>query len=396
MRYNEMQCVCAGVDPYDLCFGAPDSTGFVELQNLDIVPAQRLLSKNGKAVVNSYPPWAYTLLFPLRPVPPELANLLFNALALGCHCFLLFVAFWRARDARLSPARTRIVVAAGGFLGLPLLRVLQVGNYGLLLAVAAAVLALLLEREHDWLGGIPLAILLIKPHLGLPFAVPLLVKGKWKTLLAAGLLCLAASVPPALLTGRNVIAMILHAARSGTASIHSAWQSTGWFSPPVFNALATRLGGTGGALAASMALGALVLFAASWRIRREESWWLQMVPPAVVACLWSMGHAHDHVLLSSAVATVAIAAAVRRGQEKFFTVGTVLLAAEFWLFAALAGVAGTRALLSAGSLGLSNGLEATRSTGPRVAYTAYLQFIAVLQTVWVLSIPRRPPVVTAD
>ena len=140
-----------------------------------------------------------------------------------------------------------------------------------------------------------------------------------------------------------------------------------------------------------MALGALVLFAASWRIRREESWWLQFVPPAVVACLWSMGHAHDHVLLSSAAATVAIAAALRRGQEKFFTAGAVLLAAEFWFFAALAGVAGTWALLSAGGLSLSAGLEATRSAWPRVAYTAYLQVIAVLQTAWVLSLPRRAP-----
>ena len=389
MRYNEMQCVLSGADPYEIAFGGTEATGFRDLNAMDAVRPERLLAtRDGKAVVNSYPPWAYTFLFPLHRVPPRKAALLFDTTALACFLFLLFLAFARALREGLPPAGARIAFAVGGFLGLPLLRVLQVSNYGLFLAAAAALLSLALEARRDWLAGFALALLLLKPQLGLPFAVPLLLKGKWKTLLTGTAVCFAASLPPALLVHRNVFSMILHAAHSGTASIHSTWQSTGWFSPPVFRALAARLGGTGGALAASMALGAAVLFAASWRIRRGNDWWMQLVPPAVVACLWSMGHAHDHVLLAPALATVAIAALRQDGSCRFFAVGTALLAGEFWVFAALAGCVAAWSVLHGGGLALSDGLNATRATGPKTAYTAYLQLVSVLQAVWLLRLPR--------
>ena len=389
MRYNEMQCVRFGADPYEIAFGEEDSDGYKDLKKVDVVPSDHfLVDKDGEALINSYPPWAYTFLFPLHSVPPERANMLFNATSLGCYFLLLALAFWRVWRAKLPPAEGRLAVAAGGFLGLPLLRVLQVGNYGLFLALGAALFALALERKHDWLGGAAFALLMLKPHFGLPFAVPLLFKGKWKPLLAGGLFCFAASIPPAVFTGQNVFSMILHTAHSGAASIHSDWLSTGFFSPPVFRAFAWCFGGTGGALAASMALGAIVLSVASWRMRKEENWWLQLVPPAMVACLWSMGHAHDHVLLSPAIATLALAAFARDGREKHFVAGTVLLAAEFWLFAVVAACAAAWAVSGGGGMGLSSGLEATRVAVPRAAYTAYLQVVSVLQAFWLFRWPR--------
>lgn len=386
-RYNEMQCVFTGVDPYELCFGNATSPVFAPMNGLSGVES-RTPSGGKKAIVNSYPPWAYTFLFPLHRVRPVPASRLFNATAVGCYLFLLFLAFARVRREGLPPAEARTVFAVTGFLGLPLLRVLQVSNYGLFLAAAAALLTLALEEKRDLLAGFALALLMLKPQLGLPFAVPLLLKGKWKTLATGAAVCFAASVPPALLVKRNVFSMILHAAHSGTASIHSGWQSTGWFSPPVFRTLATWLGGTGGALAASMALGAAVLFAASWRIRRGNDWWMQLVPPAVVACLWSMGHAHDHVLLAPALATVAIAAFRKDGTGRFFAVGTVLLAGEFWFFAALAAVVAAWSVLHGGGLSMADGLNATRATGPKTAYTAYFQIVSVLQAAWLLRLPR--------
>jgi len=386
-RYNEMQCVFTRVDPYELCFGNATSPIFAPMGGLDggrpASPADK-----GKAIVNSYPPWAYTFLSPLHRVPPKWAGLLFNATAVACYLFLLVLAFFRARRAALPAAETRLVVALGGFLGLPLLRVLQVGNYGLFLAAAAGLLALALEGKRDWLAGVPLAILMLKPQLGLPFVLPLLLARKWKTLLVGGGLCFAASLLPAALVKGNVFSMILHAAHSGTASIHSAWQSTGYFSPPVFRFFASHMG-TGAALAASMALGGLVLLAASWRLRNEEDWWLRLVPPAVVACLWSMGHAHDHVLLAPALASVALAACRPGTRRRFFAVGAGLLAFEFWFCALVAACVVAAAVLRGGGFSLAEGLEATRATGPKIAYTAYLQLAAVLQSVWLLRIPRR-------
>lgn len=388
-RYNEMQCVFTGVDPYELCFGNATSPVFAPMGGLSGVEA-RTPSGGRKAIVNSYPPWAYTFLFPLHRVRPAAASRLFNATAAGCFLFLLFLSFARVRRAGLPGAEARTAFAVGGFLGLPLLRVLQVSNYGLFLAAAAALLALALEERRDWLAGAALALLMLKPQLGLPFAVPLLLKGKWKTLAAGAAICFAASVPPAILVKRNVFAMILHAAHSGTASIHSAWQSTGWFSPPVFKFLSSRLGGTGGTLAASMLLGAVVLVAASWRIRRGTDWWMQLVPPSVVACLWSMGHAHDHVLLAPALSTVAIAAFSAPGarEKRHAAAGTVLLAGEFWLFAALAGCVAVWSVLRGNALSLAEGLNATRAAGPKTAYTAYFQIVSLLQAAWLLRFPR--------
>lgn len=388
-RYNEMQCVFTHVDPYELCFGNATSPLFAPMGGLSGVEARTPTGRK-KAIVNSYPPWAYTFLFPLHRVPPLAASRLFNATAAGCYLFLLFLAFARVRKAGLSGPEARTAFAVGGFLGLPLLRVLQVSNYGLFLAAGAAFLALALEENRDGLAGFALALLMLKPQLGLPFAVPLLLKGKWKPLVLGAAICFAASVPPALLVKRNVLSMILHAAHSGTASIHSAWQSTGWFSPPVFKFLSSRLGGTGGALAASMLLGAVVLFAASWRIRRGEDWWWQLVPPSVVACLWSMGHAHDHVLLAPALSTVAIAAFSAPGarEKRHAAAGMVLLAGEFWLFAALAGCVAVWSVLRGDALSLASGLDATRATGPKILYTVWGQLVCLLQTAWLLRLPR--------
>jgi hypothetical protein len=139
----------------------------------------------------SQPPWGYPtgVLFTWpagQAVRPYFAIL--NAAA------LLVVMWWASRAAPSGRPEERwlLMAAAGAFGGS--CTATEVGQVGI---VVTALLCLSLwadERGHDWWAGVLVGLALIKPTISAPFAVALLLTGRWKASLAAAAYGAAASL----------------------------------------------------------------------------------------------------------------------------------------------------------------------------------------------------------
>ena len=77
-----------------------------------------------------------------------------------------------------------------------------------------------LNKGNDVIAGFCWAIAMIKPQLGLIFAIPLLMRRKWKTCFVAGIICLSLSIPPALMCNTSPLTMILQAPSANTFMFH--------------------------------------------------------------------------------------------------------------------------------------------------------------------------------
>jgi hypothetical protein len=121
-----------------------------------------------------YPPTFYLLVLPLAWLPYALSYVAFSAATLAG-----FVA--AIRRVLTGPDTLLLLVAFPGIF----FNLIQGQNGFLTAALAATALALLDRRPV--LAGVVVGLLIIKPHLAVLFPVALLVSGRWKVALAAGL-----------------------------------------------------------------------------------------------------------------------------------------------------------------------------------------------------------------
>ena len=316
-RYNEALCVRSGVDPYDVCFGARPSEHFTSV----------FAPEPGKLPVNAYTPWEYTWMIPLTRLPRETAHTVFQLLNLAALLGIAALAWRRARQSRLpSPARW-VVVAGACLLGLSLYRVLQVSNYGLLMAFAAFAMAECLDTRHECLAGVCWAVVLVKPQIGLLLVLPL-VFGRHVVALATGAgICALSTLPAAALCHANPVRMVWRVLHSGTHSIRASEVGTPLFPPELVSAL-SGIAPPAAWLALSGVIGLVFALALSWRMRRHPDILARLAPAIAVGLLWMPGHFHDRVLLAPVLAWLLCEAQSRHSRR---AIGAwFVFTAEFW------------------------------------------------------------------
>ena len=133
----------------------------------------------GSAFNWSYPPPFDLLVAGLALLPLWLAYVLFIG-----GSFAGFAAALR----RLAPGQW---LAALVLVWVPMFAVVTIGQNGFLTAMLVALTGIGLMRGRSW-AGVPLGLLVIKPHLAIALTVYVVARGRWATVAVAALTVLAA------------------------------------------------------------------------------------------------------------------------------------------------------------------------------------------------------------
>ena len=190
---------------YDLVAGS-DPTSAIDLRNRDIEHALFVSGKNPfDSFDASQPPWAYPLGLVLTAPPWPAVRIYFaiiNALALG------FLMWWAYREPRNAPSEVRLLLMAAVFAFGGSCTATEVGQVSIVVTALLAA-ALLCDRARwHYACGLLVALSLIKPTISLPFAVALLVTGRYRAAIAAAAYGAAASAITWAVTGASPYLML--------------------------------------------------------------------------------------------------------------------------------------------------------------------------------------------
>ena len=280
LRYNEVRCLLSGVDPFKVWRG-------------EVLHAQYSAwywycpSDVWHEYVHAYPPWSYSFFLPFALLPKQLSALCWLIVSVLCGASLYIYAFLIDRE----PSRPLWMRLAPVIAALPILSsvcmCIGVLNYGLIISAAVLAMAMCLDHDRQWLAGVFLSLAMVKPQIGLLFVVPLLVGRKFKAVLIGGVICIVASIPPALLCGESVIDMILSIKEYG-AAYSQCDMPTGTFFPG-------RLPGFG-SMVIDAIVGVMSCATLSWLFRDERNWVVRLIPASILCVMWTVARQHDYCI----------------------------------------------------------------------------------------------------
>lgn len=307
MRYNEVQCIKEGINPYDIWSGAISSSKYYGIYkgNPNHAPEQ----------IHAYSPWEYTYLFPLACLPKRIASSVFHAICLfiltAISCFSWKEGF-RKNKSKIEAAFCAVTVL---LVGTGLNACFDTQNYGILAAGSIFAMALALRGKHDFLAGVAWAILMTKPQNGVLFAIPLVFTRKWKAFAVAVTICCISILPPALLTHTSPIDLVscLSKIRSGDVL------STMLFPEPIFRLLASSIG-QNATLFASAVLGTLICYALTSHVRFSDNVLLTLFPATLCSLAWTYKMPYDYCILSLPLLVMALRIVAKGSGMRCFAV----------------------------------------------------------------------------
>lgn len=280
LRYNEIRCVRAGINPFDIWSGAVSSP---EFHRFDVHPA-------AGAPVHTYPPWEYTLASPLTALSPPAAG---HAMEVLLAALAAFVAAWCFRHGRAATGSWQggLFCAALALLtGMPLHEEIRSQNYYLLCTAATIGLAAALDRRRQVLAGLCWALMMVKPQYGVLFAIPILWRRQFLAAAVAAATCLALAVPPAILTHTPLPTIILQAGRAGG----EYFVRSGLLPAALFQPLAAHFGHAVPAIGSAVVGIGLCLWL-TWLLRRRDGWFEFLLPTVFCTTIWTYCLMYGHV-----------------------------------------------------------------------------------------------------
>lgn len=318
LRLSEVACVRQRVNPYDVWRGAVDLPPYYPNTHVGEPPS------GCTKPVNAYAPWAYVVMLPLSFLSEEGAW--------AAYCVLMGLAFalllWLPRRTATEDPFLQAVIPAL-IVAYPIWSNTAVGNFALIVLSASVAMAWALNRGHDALAGVSWAVVMLKPQIGLVFAIPLLMRRKWTVLFVAGGLCLLLSLAAAAICRTSVVDMLLQ----GPAANTSFFFGCGTWPRFLCGAIPSD-----GDILAGLAVGALVCTALTWRIRKERDWFVFLMPAAITSCCWTYTQAYSHAM-GWFVAFVLVRTLLRAPSSR-----------PLWCLAALSGLSLSRTFLAAHGL----------------------------------------------
>ena len=304
LRYNELTCLRAGVDPFLVWSGKAEIPGLKPYTNEAIA---YLLTAGAHSFVHTYTPWTYTLLYPFALLEYPAALACWRLVLSLCFALLLLFAYRTAHRVRGKPTDGLLALAAVSvYVSLNFENGVAL-NFGLLLALAVCTMGHFLNRGRELAAGVCLALLMMKPQIGALFTLPLLLHRRYKTLAAGAVLCLAGTLPTALLCHRSPLDLILQVLQAGVYT-----RRTTFFPGCVYAALSRHFGAAV-PFAVSALLGAALCVWLCWRLRKERDNLLVLSAPAIVCVAWTYSTIHDRLIL--ALPAVLIVCAFCRARE---------------------------------------------------------------------------------
>lgn len=309
-RYNEVLCLRAGYDPYDVFtdkVSIPCVVSMADLPSIADVPLmQRLPSfpdfgKEGQKemAIHAYPPWSYAWLLPWTFVSRDVAWLVHLALELASLA-VLFLVPCRYLSRFESAGMLRLAFFAAALnLGKVIPATLMCGNYSTFVAAGALGLCVSLDRDRQIPAGLCLALMMLKPQIGAIFVVPLLLGRRFVSVAVGAALCLAGAFWASSFCDSSVLDMIRNANAAGpvffngtallpTRLLRDVWPNA---SPSVLVPLCA-------------AFGASVCTVASWRARKCGPWIERLAPAALCSLFWMVSRTYDYAMLALPLAVL--------------------------------------------------------------------------------------------
>ena len=280
MRVTEIDCLLRGVNPYDVWHGDIVLKPYVPNYG---EPRAAVEGKDGfTEEINAYAPWEYMMMLPFALMPRTLSWVLYFALMLASLGALFAVG--RALAMRFAGAErdagTVVGAAAVLLAGLPIYQNFQSGNLAVPVLLAAALMAVCLNHGRDALAGVCWAFAMLKPQLGLVFAVPLLMKRRFLACFVAAALCLVLTFVSAFFCHASPLDLILQTPAANTFAFMGCGTFPYFFCP--------YLPGDSD-IVAGLAVGAVLCFFMTRSLVRAgfRDWIVLAMPAAVVGAAWS-------------------------------------------------------------------------------------------------------------
>ena len=282
-RMAELDCVAHGVDPF-------------KVWNEEIVfkpyytnnPACRYIPEGCNQMISVYAPWEYSLMFLFGLIDGEFGWWIYSALS-----FVLLFAI--ALAIRKNISAYGLGDAPSQLLALlPLLTVsyplwsnFQVGNHMAIALSGAVFMGICLNFRRDFAAGICWMLVMIKPQIGLIFAVPLLLKMRVLTGLLAVALCVLLSVPPVIACKTSFFDML----REPSIATAFAFEGCGTWPKFLCGYFSNETD-----IVIGLAIGTALCLWMTWLLRREKDWLVYLMPAAVCSSCWTYTQAYTHAM----------------------------------------------------------------------------------------------------
>jgi len=318
LRMNEAECLRMGIDPYDVWTERIVMPPYYSNDPGKAVPA------GCDKVTNAYVPWEYSFALPFSFLPRWMSWLVYCALMLLSAAFCLVLPLKHSMDSS-SCDGTLVSMMAFLVVAYPLWSNAAIGNLAVFSLAGAIGMAWSMNRGKDALAALFWSVVMLKPQLGLPLSIPLLLRLKLKTFALAVVICVALSIPPSLLCGKSPVGLILHA----PAASAFAFEGCGTWPKMLCGTFAGSCDIVAGTL-----VGVVVCTVMTWLVRKEKDWFVFLMPAAITSCCWTYTQAYSHAM-GWFVAFVFVRELLRNPQSKFL-----------WTLAALAAVSLTRWFLA--------------------------------------------------
>ena len=281
----ENECLLKGVDPYDVFKENVKLSGYISQYPSSSVQAGDAATEM-RVGVN--PPWVYTAFMPFCLFSHRGASVAWFCIKFLCLGVLLLCGVKIARRMGRDKEDSLIVgVLSVLAIALPAFQDFLSMNWALVTVVAAMLMAACLNSGHDILAGVCWAFVMLKPQIGLAFAIPLVMMGRFKTCLAAVATCFAASIPPALMCGKSPVEMVL--------AISGAYTRDYWGCGTMPHFLVDILS-QGPAIPLGLVVGAIICAFMVWMMRKEKDWFFLLMPVAACSVTWTHARCYSHVM----------------------------------------------------------------------------------------------------
>lgn len=318
MRYNETEAVLSGMDPYLVWNGTIKQDKYIPFS------FDRIRPGGGSNMLHVYPPWTYTYMMPLCLLGRNNGKIVFSYLGMAIILIIFITSYLYGYSVRHSHIEGLICLALVSQISDYARVCLEVGNFGIVITGLCFLMIYCLNRKHDVFAGVCWALMMVKPQLALLVAIPLLIQGKFKTVITAACICLAASIPPAVLCHRSPLTMIF----SIFDYTQNQFYLTGLFPQSVYSFLS-------GIFAESVIVGingiivSAICFTACYLIRKQNNWLISFLPVTICCTIWTVARNHDHVIGAVALTGLSCVIISSRNIRELIVCGLLLISFLF-------------------------------------------------------------------
>ncbi len=279
-RYNEINCMHDGIDPFDIFERKITSEKFRGHDRPD-KPDE---PEDRRRIVHAYPAW-HTPIFWWYGYTAKWICLAF--LTFLYICSLSWAYKWSSLKLVRSKAKNNVInlLFIITMILYPFIGICRTMNYGLLLLGCMLLLYSALDSNHDILAGIIYSFIMIKPQIGILLFFPLFFSRKYKTIAISVTICLIETCFTAFILHKSPVELILQIPQIGAPF------EKGYLTESTMKII--------GPIGQYIVMGIFICLAAggSYLVRNAQEAWIRFLPAVAFIPFWTYSQSHDWLVM---------------------------------------------------------------------------------------------------